>query len=107
MGRSGDGDDVGQASRLGWLDKMGHDPGFAQHMHGEALQAVQVEFDGAPGVRRNQVTEVVGELGLRQGVDVVGKVVTDAPNGTGVGVNGFGLQAFEFEVFGMRPGNSD
>ena len=50
----------------------------------------------------NQAAKVVGELGFGQGVDVVGKVVTDAPDGAGVGVNGFGLQAFEFEVFEMR-----
>ena len=50
----------------------------------------------------NQVAKVVGELGFGQCVDVVGKVLTDAPNGAGVGVNGFRLQAFEFEVFEMR-----
>ena len=46
-----------------------------------------------------------GELGFGQGVDVVGKVVTDAPNGAGV--NGFGLQAFEFEVFECAFGIAD
>ncbi|OLP08550.1 hypothetical protein BLL52_0157 [Rhodoferax antarcticus ANT.BR] len=71
-------------------------------MNGEELQATQVEFDGAPGVRLDQVAEVVDELGLRQGVDVVGKVGTEVANGARVGVNGFGLQSFEFEVFEMR-----
>ena len=71
-------------------------------MQGVEFQAVQIEFDGAPGVRANQVAKVVGELGFGQGVDVVGKVVTDAPNGAGFRLNGFGLQAFEFEVFEMR-----
>ena len=42
------------------------------------------------------------EWGPDQSVDVVGKVVTDTPNGAGVGINGFGLQAFEFEVFQMQ-----
>ena len=56
----------------------------------------------------DQVAKVVGEFRLGQGVDVLGKVVTDAPNGAGVGVgvgvgvNGFRLQAFEFEMFEMR-----
>ena len=71
-------------------------------MQGEELQTVEVEFDGAPGVRLDQLAEVVNEVGLRQGVDVVVEVGTDAPNGAGVGVNGFGLQAFEFEVLEMR-----
>ena len=71
-------------------------------MGGVELQAIEVEFDGAPGVRANQVAEVVGELLLGQGVDVLGKVATDAPNGAGVGVDGFRLQAFEFEVFKMQ-----
>ena len=81
---------------------MGHDPGFAQHMQGEELQTVEVEFDGTSGVRLDQVAEVVGKLRFRQGINVVGKVVTDAPDGAGVDVYGFGLQAFEFEVFEMR-----
>ena len=33
---------------------------------------------------------------------MVGKVVTDAPDGARVGVNGFGLQSFEFGVLEMR-----
>ena len=86
-----DGDDIGQASRLGWLDKMGHAPGFAQHMQGVELQTVEVEFDGAPGVRGYEVAEVVGELRFRQGINVMGEVVTDAPDGAGFRLDGFGL----------------
>ncbi len=43
-------------------------------MQGIELQAIEVKFDGAPGVRANQVAEIVGELAFGQGVDVVGKV---------------------------------
>ena len=53
-------------------------------------------------MRCNQVAEVLGELVLGQGVDVVGKVRTDAAHGAGVGIDGFGLQAFEFEVLQMQ-----
>ena len=62
------------------------------------LKAIQIKFDGAPGVRSNQLAEVVGQLGARQRIDLVVKVLAHAPNGTGVSVNGFGLQAFELEV---------
>ena len=60
-------------------------------MQGVELQAVQIEFDGAPGVRANQVAEIVGELGFRQGINVMGEVVTDAPDGAGFRLDGFGL----------------
>ena len=45
-----DGDDVGQALGLGWLDQAGRDPGFAQDMLVVELQSVQVQFDRTPGV---------------------------------------------------------
>jgi len=45
---------------------------------------------------------VVDELGFGQGVNVVGKVVTELANGARVGVDGFGLQTFESEVFQMQ-----
>ena len=56
------GDDVRQARDFGWFDEVGHDPGFAQHVLGVELEAIQVELDGAPRVRFDQVAEVVGEL---------------------------------------------
>ena len=55
----------------------------------------------------NQVAKVVGEFRLGQCVDVVGKVVTDTPNGAGFRLNGFGLQAFEFKVFECAFGIAD
>ena len=67
-------------------------------MQGVELEAIQIEFDGAPGVRGDQIAEVVGQLGRRQVVYVVLEVGAHAPDGTAVGVDGFGLQAFELEV---------
>ncbi len=42
--------------------------------------------------------EVVGQLSAGQVVDRVVKIVPHAPDGAGVGVDGLGLQALEFEV---------
>ncbi|MDP1864308.1 MAG: hypothetical protein Q8K52_10420 [Thiobacillus sp.] len=66
------------------------------------LQPVQVKLDRAPRVRRHQIGEVVRQLGFREIVDLIGKVVADAPDGAGVSLDGLGLQAFEFEVLEMR-----
>ena len=49
-------------------------------------------------MRGNKIVEVVGQLRWRQVVDLVVEVVPHAPNGSGVGVDGLGLQALEFEV---------
>ena len=41
---------------------MGHDPLPAQHMEGLELRAIEVEFDGAPGMACNQVAAVGNAL---------------------------------------------
>jgi len=94
-----DRDDVGQALRLGWFDEVGHAPGFTQNMQGVELEAIQIELDRAPGMRGNQVAEVVGQLRWRQVVNSVVKVVTHAPDGARISIDGLGLQALELEVF--------
>ncbi len=48
----GEGDDIRQALTFGRLDQAGRHPRFLQDMLGVELQAVQIEFDRAPGVRR-------------------------------------------------------
>ena len=70
-------------------------------MHGEELEAVQVELDCAPGVRCNQFAEVVGQLRFGQAVDLVIETQTDAPDGARIGVDGLRLQTLEFEVLEM------
>ena len=60
-------------------------------MQGIELEAVQVEFDGTPRVGGDALMEVVGELVWRQVVDLPIKVLTHRTNGSGVGVDGFGL----------------
>ncbi len=62
------------------------------------LQTVQVELDGGPGVRADQVGEIVGELRFAQGVNLVIEIGTHPANGMGIGIDGIGLQAFEFQV---------
>jgi len=96
-----DGHDVGQSLNLGWFDEVGHDSGFAQHVLGVELEAIQVKLDRAPGVRFDQVAEIVGELLGRELVNCVVEVVAHAPDGAAVGINGLGLQAFALEVFEM------
>ena len=67
-------------------------------MQGVELEAIEVKFDRAPGMGSNQVTEIVGQLGRRQVVDQVIEVVAHAPDASGIGIDGFGLQALELEV---------
>lgn len=96
-----DADDVGQALRLGRLDQMRHDPGLAQDMNGIELEAVEIELDRAPGVRGDQVGEVVGQLGFGQVVDAMREIRTHATYRAGIGIDGLGLQALELEVLEM------
>lgn len=96
-----DRNDVGQALRLGRLDQVRHHPGLLQDMGGVELQAVEIELDRAPRVCPDQVAEVLGELRLGEVVDLLGKVLTQPPDSTGVGVDGLGLQPLEFEMLEM------
>ena len=56
------------------------------------LQPVQIELDRAPRVRGQQLGEVVGQLLLGQGLDLVIEALADAPDGTRVGVDSLGLR---------------
>ena len=55
-----DRDNIGQTLALGRLDHARGHPRFFQNMGVVELQPVQVEFDGGPGVRADEV----GEIGL-------------------------------------------
>ena len=83
---------------FGALDQTGRHPGPAQDMRVVELQPVQIELDRAPRVRGQQLGEVVGQLLLGQGLDLVIEALADAPDGTRVGVDGLGLQTLELEV---------
>jgi len=52
-------------------------------------------------MRRDQFAELVGQLRLGQAVDLVIETQTDAPDGTGIGVDGLGPQALPLEVLEM------
>ncbi len=94
-------DDVGQALCLGRLDQIGHGPRPAQHVGDVELVAIEIELDGAPGVRLDQLAEVAGELILGKAVDVVLEVLAHAPDAARIGINRLGLQALKLEVFEM------
>jgi len=93
-----DGNDVGQALHLGRLDQPRHGPRLAQHVGGVELVAVQIELDRAPGVRGDEVGEVVGQLALGQPVNLVIEILAHATDASRIGVDRLGLQALEFEV---------
>jgi hypothetical protein len=80
---------------------VGRCPGFAQHMGIIELEAVQIEFDAAPGVRRQQIGEIIGQLLFAQIVNPIIEIRADAANGTGVSLYRLGLEPFEFKVFEM------
>jgi len=96
-----DRDDIRQALRLGRLDQIRHHPRFLQNVSGVELQAVEIEFDGAPRMCADQVAEILGELRLGEIVDLMAKISTQPPDGAGVGLNGLRLQPLEFEVLEM------
>jgi hypothetical protein len=52
----------------------------------EELQAVEIELDGAPGMGRQQVGEIVGQLRLGERIDVMVEVVAGPADGAGVDV---------------------
>ena len=61
----------------------------------EERQTVDIEFDRRPGMGLQKVGEIIQQPGFRQVVQVVIKIGADAPDGRGVGVDGFGAQALQ------------
>lgn len=71
-------------------------------MGDEDLQAVQIEFDRAPRVRRHQFGEVVRELLLGEVVDPAIEALADPPNCARVRLDRLRLQPLELEVLQMQ-----
>jgi hypothetical protein len=67
-----------------------------QHMGIIELEAVQIELDRTPGMRRLQISEIIGQLGFGQLINVLIEILANAANGAGVGLYRLGLQSFEF-----------
>lgn len=63
------------------LDEAGRPPGFLQHVLVVELQAVEVELDRAPGVRGQQVGEVVRELRFGGAVNPTIDMLADSADG--------------------------
>jgi hypothetical protein len=81
--------------------KHRHGPGLAQHMQGVELERIKIKLDRTPGVRGHEITQLICQLSGRQVLDWMVEVIAHAPDGMGIGVNGFGLQALELEVLEM------
>lgn len=52
-------------------------------------------------MRPDQVAEIFGELRLGEIVDLLVKILAQAPDRTGVDVDSLGLQTLEFEMLEM------
>jgi len=78
-----------------------HGPGLAQHVNNVELVAIQVELDGAPGVRGDTPVQIVRQLVRAQGVDLPIEMFAHGTDGARVGVHRLGLKALEFEMFEM------
>ena len=89
-------DDVRQTLGSGRLDQAGSGLRFMQHMGIIELEAVQIELDRTPGMRRLQIGEIIGQLGFGQLINVLIEILANAANGAGVGLYRLGLQSFEF-----------
>lgn len=81
-----------------WLVEVGHGPGFVQHVQGKKIEAVKIDFDGAPRMGGHQVAEILGQLCGRELFILKIKAVPHAPNCTGISVNSMGLQPLGLEV---------
>ena len=66
------------------------------------LQPIQIQFDRAPGMRCQKIREIVTQLPFGKIVNLMIKVLPDSVNGSGIGIDGLGLQSFEFQVLQMR-----
>ena len=94
----GDRHDVRQPLGLGRIDQLHRDPGLAQDMRVEELQAVKIELHRTPRMRFQEIGEVLEKLRFGEILDTVVEVGTDAPNGAGISLDGLGLQALEPEM---------
>ena len=65
------------------------------------LEAIQVEFNGTPGVRFQQISKIINQLLPGEIIDFMIKIVANAADGTRVGLNGLGTESFELEVLQM------
>ena len=66
------------------------------------LEPIQIELYRAPGVRRQKIRKVIAQLPFGQIVNLIIEVFAYSTNGARIGINGLGLQSFEFQVLQMR-----
>ena len=61
-------------------------------------EAIEIELDGAPGVRTEQIDEVVGQLLFGQLIELIIEILTDAADGAGIGLYRLGLETLALEM---------
>ena len=89
---------VGYTAALWRFDQRDILPGFVEYMSVEEFQAVEIQLDRTPWVVLKQLGEIVEKLVGCQVADLAIEIIAESPYGSGVGVNGLWLQAFEFQV---------
>jgi hypothetical protein len=67
--------------------------GLIEYIGIEEFKAVQIEFNATPGMRFQQKAEIIGQLGIRQVVNLMVEIRIDTPHGTGIGLNRFGMMS--------------
>ncbi len=76
-------------------------PCFAQDMGVKEFQAIEIQFDRAPGMRIKQSVEIIKALIFVQVVNFTVEIIADPPDGPSIGLNGFGLQTCQFQALKM------
>ncbi len=96
--RLGNGDNVRQSYSPWRLDQIDMNPGLVQYVPVEESKSIQIQLDGTPGVALLEIGEIIDQLLLGQIVDAMVKILADATDAPGVGVDSFGLQPLELQV---------
>jgi hypothetical protein len=60
-----------------------------QQMGVEELQAVRIELDGTPGMKGQQIGEIVNQLRLGERIDLVVEVLANPSDGAALVLDGF------------------
>ena len=65
------GNDVRQALGFRWFDQINMAPGLAQHMDIEEFKTMHIELDGTPGMRLQQIGEILEQLRFGQLIKLI------------------------------------
>ena len=96
-----DGENIRNSGCLGRFDQRDILPRLVQYPGVEEFQAVEVELDRAPGVRVQDLREIIEQLAGAEIVQPAIEIVSDTPDRPGVGFDGLWLQTAKFEALKM------